>query len=272
MELEVSQERHLPVPERAAESAAAPGPSAEFELEKPYEAPATAWRSAEAPPPESLGERTVADGPAPGLPATGHVEPTPPLEAAAAPVPQAAAAPVPPPPPVEPGERTVDASFEYTFEPVRPAVVTPRPAMPPVAEPLSPSWEPASMPPVDAMPPSSAPGGAAAAPAALAPAPASTPEQAELVSPTLAELYLNQGFRDKAIEVYRRLLEREPGNERARVRLADLEGAAEPAAASSSATPAPEEVEAARAARRQALERTIDRLESLRAALQRGTR
>jgi tetratricopeptide (TPR) repeat protein len=112
-----------------------------------------------------------------------------------------------------------------------------------------------------------APGGAGAA----------RPATEELLSPTLAELYLNQGFPDKAIEVYRRLLEREPGNERARTRLGELERA--PAAATPAPVEAPPpaaaprgEADAAREARRKALERTIDRLESLRAALQRGAR
>jgi tetratricopeptide (TPR) repeat protein len=110
-----------------------------------------------------------------------------------------------------------------------------------------------------------------------APAPAGTgaarPATEELLSPTLAELYLNQGFPDKAIEVYRRLLEREPGNERARTRLGELERAPAAATPAPVEAPAPRgEADAAREARRKALERTIDRLESLRAALQRGAR
>ena len=94
---------------------------------------------------------------------------------------------------------------------------------------------------------------------------------AELISPTLAELYFNQGLPDKAVEVYRRLLEREPHNERARARLAELEA---PAAAAPSPAGG-DEVEAsaeAGAARREALEGAIGRLESLRAALQKGPR
>jgi len=56
---------------------------------------------------------------------------------------------------------------------------------------------------------------------------ASEPERAvpqvELQTETLAELYLSQGFNDRAAEVYRSLLERNPGDERLRRRLAEVE-------------------------------------------------
>jgi tetratricopeptide (TPR) repeat protein len=39
---------------------------------------------------------------------------------------------------------------------------------------------------------------------------------------TLAFLYLNQGHRDKAVEVYRQLLSQDPGNDRLKVKLAEL--------------------------------------------------
>lgn len=92
----------------------------------------------------------------------------------------------------------------------------------------------------------------------------------ELTSPTLAELYFTQGFTDKAIEVYRQLLEREPGNERARARLAELEAierhlrAEEARYAGVAAPPADP-----REARRRAIERTIARLEGLLSAIRR---
>jgi tetratricopeptide (TPR) repeat protein len=44
-----------------------------------------------------------------------------------------------------------------------------------------------------------------------------------LASPTLAELYFSQGANDRAIDVYREVLRREPENERARARLSELE-------------------------------------------------
>jgi type II secretory pathway component HofQ len=96
-------------------------------------------------------------------------------------------------------------------------------------------------------------------------------EGPELVSSTLAELYFNQGFTDKALDVYRQLLEREPGNERARARMKELraldehlkqEEAREPKWAGST-TPAAASPELLR---RQAVERTIARLEALLAA------
>jgi tetratricopeptide (TPR) repeat protein len=74
-------------------------------------------------------------------------------------------------------------------------------------------------------------------------------------SSTLAELYFRQGLVDRAVEVYRQVLDEEPGNERARARLAEIEGASS--------------VPAARAARRAALERTIAGLEALLVVLQR---
>ncbi len=56
-------------------------------------------------------------------------------------------------------------------------------------------------------------------------------DQEEIVSATLAELHVEQGHLDEAIGLYRRLVEREPENQRARSRLAELEagGAAAPA-------------------------------------------
>jgi hypothetical protein len=88
------------------------------------------------------------------------------------------------------------------------------------------------------------------------------------MSATLAELYFNQGFTEKAVEVYRQLLEREPGNERLRRRLEELEAPAAPAAP----TPAPPAASAAAdtASRRIALERTIARLEGMLAAIKKG--
>jgi hypothetical protein len=105
------------------------------------------------------------------------------------------------------------------------------------------------------------------------PSPASAPEAATtdarvledhaaaapgpLASSTLAELYYRQGMADRAIEVYEQVLADEPGNERARARLAEL-------ARGGSAGPG-----GSQTARRVALEKTIASLESLLAALRR---
>ena len=75
-------------------------------------------------------------------------------------------------------------------------------------------------------------------------------------SSTLAELYLKQGLVDRAVEVYRQLVEQEPDNERARRRLGELEAAAAP-------------VGQDRTARRHALERMIAALTTLLAAVRR---
>lgn len=124
-------------------------------------------------------------------------------------------------------------------------------------------------------------------PAVTAPAPtfAAGPEAApagtasSLLSPTLGELYFNQGFTEKAIEVYRELSAREPGNERLRARLRELEKlertlgggqAAEPertAAPERTGVPA---ADSAAADRREQIERTIARLEGLLSAIRKG--
>jgi tetratricopeptide (TPR) repeat protein len=99
-------------------------------------------------------------------------------------------------------------------------------------------------------------------------APSPPPQAAELVSPTLAELYLSQGFPARAAEVYRQVLAREPGNERARARLAEIERLGDAAAAEGPA-PSAADPEHVREARRWVIQRTIARLEEMRAALRR---
>jgi tetratricopeptide (TPR) repeat protein len=106
----------------------------------------------------------------------------------------------------------------------------------------------------EAPPPSASP----AAGERDAPAPAESPA---LSSSTLAEIYFEQGLRDKAIETYEELLEREPRNERARARLVELKSLAPPPAAAAQDDP--------RLARRRALERTIARLQAMLAAVRR---
>ncbi|HIJ81494.1 MAG TPA: tetratricopeptide repeat protein [Desulfuromonadales bacterium] len=48
-------------------------------------------------------------------------------------------------------------------------------------------------------------------------------EQDPLVTPTMAELYVSQGFVEKAQDIYRTILAGDPGNQAAAARLADLE-------------------------------------------------
>lgn len=86
-------------------------------------------------------------------------------------------------------------------------------------------------------------------------------------SATLAELYLQQGLLERAIEVYRELLDEEPGNDDARARVAELEASLR-ASEAESQTPAGEGGDE-RAAKRQVLERTIERLEGLLAIVRR---
>jgi hypothetical protein len=89
------------------------------------------------------------------------------------------------------------------------------------------------------------------------------PDAAALSSSTLAELYFSQGFTDRAIEVYRDLLVREPENERARARVTELMGLEAQTARSASET-------IRGSARRGQIERTIARLEDFLAAVKRG--
>jgi hypothetical protein len=141
-------------------------------------------------------------------------------------------------------------------------------ARPPVPEPVPhpPAPLPAAAKTVEVPwsappPPRVAPPPAPPAPAPPAPAPAPEPGLApapesasgELTSATLAELYFKQGFPEKAIEVYRQLVQREPDNDRLRRRLAELQDSPSPAAS-----------------RRLALERTIARLEGMLAAIKKG--
>lgn len=120
----------------------------------------------------------------------------------------------------------------------------------------------------------------AAAAAGDVPLPADGLPAPTLSSSTLAELYFNQGFLEKAVEVYRQLLEREPSNERARARLTELEAlerhlqaaaAPGPPSPAPPGAPAPAAGEAdVRRRRREAIQRTIARLEGLLAAVRRG--
>ena len=106
-------------------------------------------------------------------------------------------------------------------------------------------------------------------------------EAPPLSSSTLAELYLRQGFTEKAIEVYQQLLQREPGNQQARTRLGELSARLAPPApasplpaSSSPGSPLAPAVpldasQEERATRRRDIERTIARLEELLATVRR---
>jgi hypothetical protein len=144
----------------------------------------------------------------------------------------------------------------------------------PSAKAARPPSEPGRMlePPEGAPPPPWLQPGAAAesAPSPTTPEPLA-PQPPELISPTLAELYFNQGFTDKAAEVYRQLLDQDPYNDRARARLLELQKMP-PQRRAEEATRAPE-VDAApvdlREARRRVILRTIARLEEMVGTLRR---
>jgi hypothetical protein len=179
----------------------------------------------------------------------------------AEPGPAGAELPVGPVPPAEPevrSEAVVPAEPPAPAGAVWPAEadwpaeagVPAEPPEPPIEH--SPQAQPAPPPP--ALPPdtrAAASGPGLAVPDKAEPSPAATP----FSSSTLAELYLRQGLVDRAVEVYKQLLVEEPGNERARSRLAELERTAPPDS---------------RSARRRQLERMIAGLEALLAAVQRA--
>lgn len=243
-----------PIPLVAAEE--------DFELERPYEAPSA---SAPSPPFAPAGPIAPPPGPAGGFESSG---PAAEFEFDLAPE-GGAAGPVP-----EPWEPTPAATVrlpEPALEP-EPEAEPPMPPPPPaIAAPVPPPPIPVPERAVPAAPPLPPPVFAPSPPPPTPPrmdvAPA--PEADELTSSTLAELYFNQGFTDKAIEVYRQLLQREPRNQHGRTRLAELEALErrleeEEARVAAPAGGGPAD---AATARRQAIERTITRLEGLLAAL-----
>lgn len=106
----------------------------------------------------------------------------------------------------------------------------------------------------------------------VVPAPKALTDQAgpDLNSSTLAELYFNQGFTDQAIDVYRRIAGREPGNERVEARLRELMALQRHLRVDDAPAPQPAPGADPRSARRRTLERTIERLEGLQAAFRKG--
>jgi pentatricopeptide repeat protein len=162
--------------------------------------------------------------------------------------------------PTEPATPPAPATAEQSEPPVAP---------PPPPQPEVPTFDfDAGAPAAPELPPP-APSAATEAPPA-APPESPAPAEPALASLTLAELYFNQGFTDKAIDVYRQMLEREPDNERAQARLTELQALERRLKAEEQRSPA---VAAApqdpRAVRRAAIERTIAQLESMLAAVRR---
>jgi tetratricopeptide (TPR) repeat protein len=317
MELETSNERPMPQAETAPIPVVEPvrefeiesayeAPGTEWHPEAATEAavapPPAAHQTIDVPKPQTIGSAQVTQPRAGVAPAVEH-------PAAAAPT-LAPAAPPATAPSIE--SEFEETSFEYVALSADSAsgvdlvqetahTVTPEEVFPaPPARAAPATAVAASVPPRPAAAPSPAPptpvvaASQARVPAPMPeprPAPVSAPEPStgavppspspgprELVSPTLAELYLSQGFPERALEVYRALLERDPGNERARVRVRELQTASHAGFATLHAdaehVPAAEQTrsedERARAVRRAALERTIERLERLRAALSGG--
>jgi tetratricopeptide (TPR) repeat protein len=260
------------MPSRPPPTPASPAPKAEaaepppiplvaaeedFELERAYEAP-VASAPLSAPDAHTAAPPAAAGGFESSGPAAEFEFDVAPVSGAASPAPE----------PWEPAPAATVRLPEPALEPEAeppippPAIAAPVPPPPIPISPPPPERSVAAAPPLP--PPVFAPTPPPPAPPRMAAGPAR--EADELTSSTLAELYFNQGFTDKAIEVYRQLLQREPGNERGRTRLAELE-ALERRLEEEEARAAGGGAADAAAARRQAIERTIARLEGLLAAL-----
>lgn len=247
------EEEPAPIPVVAAEEA--------FELERPYEAPLPGQPPAGAAPPAQAPAGEVPPTEAPAAEVTPAEAPAveappaepPPAEAPSAEPPAAEAPPAEPPPTPEPEEAAADVEYDFESEREWPGTLPFRP----LTAATSPS------------PPSEGPvGGVGEAPGGEA-----------LASVTLGELYLSQGAPEKALAVYRQLVEREPSNLRLRARLAEVEAAVSASTATGTKAEAPGgppavEVRHAeppadpRERRRLALEHTIRRLEGMLAGLQ----
>ena len=50
------------------------------------------------------------------------------------------------------------------------------------------------------------------------------PLRPEITTQTIAELYIKQGYVDKAIDIYEAILELDPGNEAANIKLREIRG------------------------------------------------
>lgn len=218
-----------------------------MELERPHEAPTTAWRpeaaAAAAPEPPHrppAAEEVVEFDEAATTP--GTAAPSRPERATSTMLPSEEI----PPPTLPLGTRA-------------PTLIEPK-GPPPTPAPAA-----VSLPPPPPVPPPVV----AVVPAAPAFEPPAASE--EIASVTLAELYFNQGHVDKAVSVLKQLLAREPSNERARTRLQEIEAReqqlrAEQQRVASAVGPGAD----ARAVRRQAVERTIAKLEQMLASIRKG--
>jgi len=185
-----------------------------------------------APPSQPAGPPPAA-APAPPAPVSAPprpAPPSPPPPAAAAPESEATARMIdlPPIPLVEVDEPMVLEGRDYAPPPRTPQ--PPAPAPPPAARvsppPPAPAFteiepeallEPTIFDPGPISPPAAKP-----PPPAPAPAARPAPPVAEIETPTMAEIYASQGHFDRALAVYRRIIERHPNETQYRERIEEL--------------------------------------------------
>ena len=144
-------------------------------------------------------------------PATAPPAPTVPGSALSAPPAAQTAVPPPPaspPPPAPESNFDLEAPFDAEADTLRPQA---RPSAKTLAREEAPTLP--GVPPTPGETPSSTTVPGTGGPGAGEP----------FASATLAELYFNQGSLDRAVEVYKELLKREPANDRIRARVAELE-------------------------------------------------
>jgi tetratricopeptide (TPR) repeat protein len=200
-------------------------------------APAAPPGPASTPPPAPSSPRPAASPPPPPAAASAESESTarmidlPPIPLVEvdepmvlegrdyAPPPKAPASPAPAPPPRF-SPPPAPAFTEIEPEPfLEPTIIEHGPASPPAASPppratsAPPASAPAAKPPLPQ---------ATSVPPAPAPAAKPAPPVAEIETPTMAEIYANQGHFDQALAVYRKIIERHPNDTQYRERVEEL--------------------------------------------------
>ena len=184
--------------------------------------------AAPGPPPAAHASPQAARHPEPQRPATaaGPPRPAPPAAAAAPEVESTARLiDLPPIPLVEVDEPMVLEVSNYAPPPT--VAAAPAPAAPPPARATPPPPAPAfrEIEPEALLEPTIIDRGPIAAPAPKAPPPPRPPAPApvaEIETPTMAEIYANQGHFDQALAVYRKIIERQPNEAQYRERVEEL--------------------------------------------------
>jgi tetratricopeptide (TPR) repeat protein len=192
------------IQEVQAELAGGPRPAPAPPSPRPAAAPSPPRAAAPSPPPAAASAESESTARMIDLPPIPLVEVDEPMVLEGrdyAPPPKAPAPPAPAPPPRF-SPPPAPAFTEIEPEPfLEPTIIEHGPASPPAASP---------------------PPRATSAPPASAPAAKPAPPVAEIETPTMAEIYANQGHFDQALAVYRKIIERHPNDTQYRERVEEL--------------------------------------------------